>query len=192
MYHTAQIERPSLSRLTTVIGPVLLIAPCLTLVINQPASGQIVAGECMGGSVMSHASHSDSYLAVAHASQSWQVAAGSLAPAMIQHRHHAQRQLLQLLDDSAAAKAQAAAAAGPAVGMACMRAESRPGTPQSRQGTSQQRAHSGMVWPGSMETYAAGRVDRAAEQQGGREAGRQGSRAAGRQGSRAAAGRAAG
>ncbi|GFH32051.1 hypothetical protein HaLaN_31203 [Haematococcus lacustris] len=40
--------------------------------------------------------------------------------------------------------------------MACMRAESRPGTPQSRQGTSQQHTHSGKVWPGSLETCAAG------------------------------------
>ncbi|KAL6751470.1 hypothetical protein V8C86DRAFT_2439927, partial [Haematococcus lacustris] len=68
-----------------------------------------------------------------------QVAAGSLPPAMMQHRHHAQRQC----SDSATATGS----------MACMRAESRPGTPQSRQGTSQQHTHSEKVWPGSLKTW---------------------------------------
>ncbi|KAL6756049.1 hypothetical protein V8C86DRAFT_3026952 [Haematococcus lacustris] len=105
---------------------------------------------------------------IQHPSRLSKVAAGSLAPAMIQHRHHPQRncwmtvlllrpRLLWLLDDSAAAKVQAAAAAGPAAGMACMRAESRPVTPQSRQGTSKHQAHSRKVWPSSLVTCVAGR-----------------------------------
>ncbi|KAL6752099.1 hypothetical protein V8C86DRAFT_2439514 [Haematococcus lacustris] len=40
--------------------------------------------------------------------------------------------------------------------MACMRAGSRPGIPQSRQGTPQQHTHSAQVWPVSLETCAAG------------------------------------